>query len=112
MAPFTWVNIRVIWLTNRVITYLQSFRNLKFKFLFPILGNGHEITLQLVPGANLWCVLYHFSSLTRWSGLGAKFGRKMTEKQKLKFTFLFLGMIATKISAYNMLLSIRFEDRL
>ncbi len=34
-------------------------------------------------------------------GLGAKFGRKMTEKPKLKFTFLFLGMIATKVFVHD-----------
>ncbi len=30
-------------------------------------------------------------------GLGAKFGQRMTEKTKLKFQCLFLGMIATKV---------------
>ena len=57
------------------------------------------MTLQLVPGANLWCVLHHFSSLTRWSGSRGQVWPKVTEKTKLKFKFLFLGMIATKIVA-------------
>ncbi len=30
--------------------------------------HGHETALELVYGANLGCVLHHFSSPTRWNG--------------------------------------------
>ncbi len=64
------------------------------KFLCPIPGNGHEMTFKLVPGANFSGVLHHFVELdplewVSWPSL-AENARKM----KIKFEFLFLGMIA------------------
>ena len=57
---------------------------------------GHEIILYLVSGANFRCVLHHFSSLTRWNRsrgqVRPEHGRK---RPKLKFYFLFLGLVAT-----------------
>jgi hypothetical protein len=51
------------------------------------------MTLQLVPGANCRCVLQHFRAWPVGAGLGAKFGREVTEN----------GLIATQYSwAYSL----------
>ncbi len=56
--------------------------------------NGHDMALELVFGADLRCLLHHVSSLTRWNGHGAKFGRKMTDKiQNLNLNCCFLAWL-------------------
>ena len=86
------------------VTYLQSLHNFKFKFLS--LELVHEMTLELVPGANFRCVLHHFSRPTRWSGSWGQVWPKKDRKTKLKLQFLCLGMIATKLRLGELRVSI------
>ena len=77
--------------TNGCI-YLQSFRHLKFKFFWPRPGNGHDMALDLVSGANFRCVLYHCSSLTRWSGSrGQDWPENNRKIQNLNYNFCSLA---------------------
>ncbi len=79
--------------TYKPTPYLQSLRHLKFKVFWARPGNGHEMAIYLVSGANVRCFLHNFSSLIHWSGswgqgwLGN--GRK---RPKLKL-YLFLVLL-------------------
>ncbi len=49
--------------------YLSAiFPSFVIEVLWPRPGNGHDMALELVSGANCRCVLYHSSSLTRLNG--------------------------------------------
>ncbi len=43
---------------------------------------SHEMASQVVYGANVRCVLHHLSSLARFKGSWANFGRKPTQNRK------------------------------
>ncbi len=45
-------------------------------------GISHEMTLELVYGANVGCVLHHLSSLTRLNGSGGQLWPKPTQNNK------------------------------
>ncbi len=64
---------------------------------WPRPGNGIEMALALVSGADFSCVLHHFSSLTRWIGSRGQVGPgDDRSKPKLKFQCLIPGLIATQ----------------
>ena len=84
------------WVSGGPSIYLQSIRHFKFVF-WPRPGNGHEMTLKLVSGANFRSVLHHFSSLTHWSGSRGQVRPETDRKRpKLRLWFLFLGLIASE----------------
>ncbi len=52
-------------------------------------AHGHEMALELVPGADLRCVLHHFSSLTCLKGSWGQVWPESDPNPKLKSRFQF-----------------------
>ena len=59
------------------------------KWFYPevVSQNCHEMTLELVHGADFACVLHHFSSPTRLKGPWSQNLAQNSQKPKLKFKF-------------------------